>query len=149
MLKHTKKITAIMLACFSISTFADKSDSDSATEPVPDAPSKSEQKPDTSAPSDQANPISDANNKKDIINITVSIDAKAKAAGIGYSVDGEESGGPGSVYKGVGPSNKAYSFGYRKGLKESADISCGTLTLTQDSNVTLVVDEEGCHSSIE
>ena len=87
--------------------------------------------------------------KADTIKVTVSIDAKEKAAGIGYSVDGKAFGGSGSSYSGVGPSNKVYSFGYRKDLKTSKDVPCGTLTLNQDSKVALTVDGQGCHSQLE
>ncbi|PJD93040.1 MAG: hypothetical protein CK423_08040 [Legionella sp.] len=91
----------------------------------------------------------DEKDKKDTIHVTVSIDATANAAGIGFSVDGKETGGAGSSYTGVGPANKEYSFGYRKGLKTSENISCGTLTLTKDSKVTLVADGASCRSSVE
>ena len=82
---------------------------------------------------------------EDTIKITVKTDEKSAAA-VGYTVGGKESGGPGKSYVGNGPKNKEYLFGYRKNSEQGPNISCGALTLTQDSNVTLVTQGDECHS---
>ena len=84
---------------------------------------------------------------EDAIKITVQTNEKT-AAGIGYTVGGKKSGGSGKSYVGKGPKNKKYSFGYRKNSISGANISCGVLTLTEDSNVTLVTKGSKCHSVI-
>jgi hypothetical protein len=81
------------------------------------------------------------------INITVKTDEKL-AAGIGYTVEGKESGGAGKSYVGKGPRNKTYSFGYRKKSIKGANISCGSLILTKDSNVSLLMTNNKCRSHL-
>ena len=83
----------------------------------------------------------------DTISITVKTNEK-KAAGIGYTVGGKESGGSGKSYVGKGPKNKKYSFGYRKNSIRGTNISCGSSTLTKDSNVILITKNNKCHSVI-
>lgn len=82
----------------------------------------------------------------DPIKINVKTNEKT-AQGIGYSVDGEESGGAGKSYSGTGPKNKLYKFGYRT-TAQGEDIRCGTVKLTKNSNVTLVVKRGKCHSVV-
>ena len=79
---------------------------------------------------------------EDTISITVKTNEKT-AAGIGYSVEGKDSGGAGKSYTGRGPKNMKYSFGYRR---RGTNIPCGTLTLTKNSNVTLITKGNKCHS---
>lgn len=81
-----------------------------------------------------------------MINVTVTTNTPM-AAGIGYTVDGKESGGPGKSYTGTGPKNKTYAFGYRKKAK-GANISCGSVKLRKNANVTLVVKGNSCHTVV-
>ena len=82
---------------------------------------------------------------EDTISITVKTNEKT-AAGVGYSVGGKDSGGAGKSYKGKGPKNKKYSFGYRKNSVDGTNIPCGALTLTKNSSVTLITKGNKCHS---
>jgi hypothetical protein len=79
----------------------------------------------------------------DTINIIVKT-TEERTAAIGFSVDGKKSGSRGKVHSGKGPVNKSYLFGYRKDSALSADILCGTRTLTKDSTVTIIVTENRC-----
>lgn len=81
---------------------------------------------------------------EDTIKVTVSATDKTAAA-LGFTVDGKKSGGPGASYSGEGPKNKEYHFGYRKDNVKGPNIPCGSLTLTENSNVTLTTDGEKCH----
>ena len=83
----------------------------------------------------------------DTIKITVKTN-ESSAAGIGYTVAGKESGGPGKSYAGTGQKNKTYAFGYRKNSIKGKNIPCGSLTLTKDSKVTLVMKGKQCHSIV-
>ena len=71
-----------------------------------------------------------------------------KAAAIGFSVEGKSCGGPGKFYSGKGPKNKDYSFGYRENHIKGHDVSCGSLTLTENARVTLVTEGGHCHSAV-
>ncbi|AMP89461.1 hypothetical protein [Legionella pneumophila] len=81
----------------------------------------------------------------DTINITV-ITKEKNAIAIGYSVNGNQYGGLGNSYSGKGPKNKEYQFGYKKDSIFGKDISCGSITLNQDSKVTLVNNNNQCFS---
>lgn len=74
--------------------------------------------------------------------------ADNEVSALGYTVQGKKSGGPGKSYSGTGPANKTYKFGYRKHSAQGANISCGSHTLTKDSNVTLVTKGSHCTSLI-
>lgn len=77
--------------------------------------------------------------------ITVNVKAEAaEVAAIGYTVEGKNSGRIGSSYTGKGPKNKEYVFGYRKGAIYGKNIRCGTLTLSENSTVTLVHQDGAC-----
>ena len=82
---------------------------------------------------------------EDTISITVKTTEKS-AAGVGYFVGGKDSGGAGKSYIGKGPKNMKYSFGYRKDSVKGTNIPCGALTLTKNSNVTLIMKGNKCHS---
>ena len=84
---------------------------------------------------------------EDSIKITVKTNEKAAAA-LGYSVGGKESGGAGKSFVGKGPKNKKYKFGYKKDTVNGPNISCGALTLTKNSTVTLVMKGHKCHSAV-
>lgn len=85
----------------------------------------------------------------DTIEITVKTDEKT-AAGIGYSVKGKNFGSVGRSYKGEGPGNKQYTFGYKKDSLAGKNISCGTLILTKNTLVNLIMEKNTCHcSSVE
>lgn len=76
--------------------------------------------------------------------IQVKVNTKEKnVAALGFSVEGRESGSPGRFYSGKGPKNKEYRFGYRRALY-SKNITCGSLVLTKDSLITLVIKEDQC-----
>lgn len=81
----------------------------------------------------------------DTIKINVKTNEKT-AQGIGYSVGGVESGGAGQSYSGTGPKNGTYEFGYRTTAGKGDDIPCGSLKLTKNSNVALVVKGRKCRS---
>lgn len=83
----------------------------------------------------------------DTIKITVKTN-ESSAAAIGYTIAGKESGGPEKSYAGTGQKNKTYSFGYRKNSIKGKNIPCGSLTLTKDSKVTLVMKGNQCHSIV-
>lgn len=84
----------------------------------------------------------------DTISISVKTNEKTAAA-IGYTVGGKKSGGAGKSYVGKGPKNKTYAFGYRKKSVKGANISCGSLMLTKNSNVTLITKGNKCHSVMQ
>jgi len=84
---------------------------------------------------------------EDTVKITVSTTEKTAAA-IGFTVDGKESGGSGQSYSGEGPKNKEYKFGYRKDSVKGLNISCGSLTLSENSNVTLTTEGDKCLSVV-
>ena len=78
-------------------------------------------------------------------NITVTVKTEiATAKALGFQVGDAKSGGMGTVYKGLGPKNKEYLFGYRKDLLFGKDIRCGTKTLNKDSIITLVNQGTRC-----
>jgi hypothetical protein len=83
----------------------------------------------------------------DTIKVTVTTNENS-ANGIGYSVDGRDFGGAGKSYVGDGPKNKRYFFGYRKKSLRVADVSCGALTLTKNSNVMLVMKGSQCQCHV-
>lgn len=83
-----------------------------------------------------------------VITVRVTTDEKT-ASGIGYRVDGHEKGGLGKSYKGKGPKDKEYLFGYRKNPITGSNIHCGSLRLTQDSHVNLVTKGETCHCVLQ
>lgn len=78
-------------------------------------------------------------------NITVTVKTEIAAAkALGFQVGDAKSGGMGTVYKGLGPKNKHYLFGYRKDLLFGKDIRCGSKTLNKDSTITLVNQGTRC-----
>ncbi|HAT1868888.1 TPA: hypothetical protein JBK40_15560 [Legionella pneumophila] len=79
----------------------------------------------------------------DTIDITVTTKEK-NAIAIGYTVNGNQYGGLGNSYSGKGPKNKEYQFGYKKDSIFGENISCGSITLNQDSKVTLVNNNNQC-----
>jgi hypothetical protein len=83
-----------------------------------------------------------------IIRITVKT-SENTAAGIGYSVEGRNSGTLGKSYTGKGVKNKEYVFGYRKNSIAGANIECGSVTLTKDTTITLITKGDKCLSVIE
>lgn len=79
--------------------------------------------------------------------IVVTVKTKEKkAAAIGYSVDGRDYGTLGSSYTGKGPANKEYHFGYKTGIIFGENIDCGYLTLTENSTVILISQDNRCVS---
>lgn len=145
-----KQLFSITLALVSFSTMADTTKLPTDAEKTADTSSNYDKKSDTTTPaSEKTEDTSAAPKEKDAtINITVTIRAK-DVAGVGYSVEGTESGEAGNTHSGVGPSNKSYSFGYRKHPKIHENIKCGTAMLTKDSNVTLIVVGESCRLKVE
>lgn len=79
----------------------------------------------------------------DTINITVNTKEKDVIA-IGYSVNGNKFGALGNSFSGKGPINQEYQFGYKKDSIFGEDVSCGSLTLNQDSKVILVKTNNQC-----
>ncbi len=71
-----------------------------------------------------------------------------KVMAIGYVVEGKKCGGVGKSYSGQGPKNKEYRFGYRKHYILSPDITCGVVTLSAHSEVTLMADGDKCRIAI-
>jgi hypothetical protein len=82
------------------------------------------------------------------INVTVSTN-DSTAAGIGYSVNGKKIGGAGKTYTGKGPVNGNYAFGYRKHSAQGKNVSCGSHTLTKDSQVFLITNGNKCRSVVK
>lgn len=80
----------------------------------------------------------------DMVKITVKTSERTAAA-IGFTVEGKASGGIGKSYSSTGPKNKQYSFGYRKNSIFGENIPCGSLTLSQDSTVVLIYQNNECH----
>lgn len=80
--------------------------------------------------------------------IQITVVATDKAAAVGYLVDGKRLGGLGKTYSGHGPSNKEYSFGFRKSAFRGEDIPCGSLVLNKSSKVRLVMKGDRCFSVI-
>lgn len=164
LLKHLISIT-LALASFSVmagtteaSTTPDKASDTTQTEKTEKPSSPSDEKSaDTTSTTEKkadATPSSEtaedtaSKEKGGTINITVTTSAK-DVAGIGFFVDGNESGEAGSSHTGVGPSNKTYSFGYRKHPKIHENIKCGTAQLSKDSHVTLIAEGESCHLKVD
>lgn len=155
-----KQLFSITLALVSFSTMAEttetptpadkKTDTTQSVEKSADAPASTEKKSeDTSSTTEKAADTSASPKEKgETINIKVIIHAK-DVAGVGYSVDGTDSGEAGNSHAGVGPSNKTYSFGYRKHPKIHENIPCGTAQLTKDTTVTLIAVGERCHLKVE
>ncbi|KTD31635.1 hypothetical protein Lmor_2511 [Legionella moravica] len=81
----------------------------------------------------------------DTIKVTVKTLEK-NAIAIGFTVDNKEYGTLGKSYSGRGPKDKVYSFGYRKDSLFGDNVSCGALTLTQDSTIMLIVQDNKCYS---
>lgn len=79
----------------------------------------------------------------DVLKITVKTSERTAAA-IGYTVEGKSSGGIGKSYSSIGPKNKQYSFGYRKNSIFGTNIPCGSLTLSEDSTVVLIYQNNEC-----
>lgn len=79
------------------------------------------------------------------ISVTVQT-AERSAAGIGFSVNGRNTGGAGRSFTGKGPQNNRYLFGFRQNSISGKNISCGSLTLNSNSKVTLVYKGEHCRS---
>ncbi|KTD51368.1 hypothetical protein [Legionella quateirensis] len=81
----------------------------------------------------------------DTIKITVKTMEK-NAVAIGFTVDKKEFGTLGKSYSGRGPKDKEYNFGYKKDSLFGDNINCGSLTLTQDSTIVLMVQDNKCYS---
>ncbi|MBL7479379.1 hypothetical protein [Legionella bononiensis] len=81
----------------------------------------------------------------DTIKITVKTMEK-NAVAIGFTVDNKEFGTLGKSYSGRGPKDKEYYFGYKKDSLFGDNISCGSLTLTQDSTIVLMVQDNKCYN---
>lgn len=150
-----KKLISITLILVSFSIAAEATETLPLTDKKTDS-TQSVQK-DAETPSSENSPSTTKNSADtcvspqkpgETINITVTIHAK-DVAGVGYSVEGKESGEAGNSHSGVGPSNKTYSFGYRKRPKLDENIPCGSTQLTKDSKVTLIVEGEHCHLRVE
>ncbi len=81
----------------------------------------------------------------DIIKVTVKTSEKAAVA-IGFTVEAREFGTLGKTYKGKGPVNKEYRFGYKKDSIFGDNVDCGSLTLTKDSTIILIKQDNKCTS---
>ena len=79
------------------------------------------------------------------ISVTVST-AERSAAGIGFSVNGRNTGGAGRSFTGRGPQNSRYIFGFRQNSVTGKNVSCGSLTLKSNSRVNLVYIGGRCRS---
>ncbi|MDR3442054.1 MAG: hypothetical protein P4L65_03465 [Legionella sp.] len=79
--------------------------------------------------------------------ISVSVQtAERSAAGIGFSVNGRNTGGAGRSFTGKGPQNSRYLFGFRQNSVSGKNVACGSLTLNKNSRVTLVYKGGRCRS---
>lgn len=76
--------------------------------------------------------------------IKITVKTNADAAAIGFEVGGNKSGGLGKSYSGKGPSNKEYSFGFKKGTIFGDSIYCGTLLLDQNCSINLIYQDNKC-----
>lgn len=82
--------------------------------------------------------------------VRVTVHSKDDATfGVGFSVNGKVAGAIGKSYTGLGPKNQKYLFGYRRSALYGKNISCGSLTLTEDSVITLVIKDNKCVSTIK
>ena len=80
--------------------------------------------------------------------IKVTVKTKYNVTGLGFSVDGHDKGGLGREYTAKGPLGKRYSFGFRKGVFASSNVSCGSMVLNKDSIVHLITDGKTCHPEL-
>jgi hypothetical protein len=83
----------------------------------------------------------------DKIKVTV-VTKEKKAAAIGFQVDGKSHGGIGKKYRGSGPKNAMYSFGYKKNSIWGTDVSCGQLQLSHDVTISLYLQDGLCRALI-
>lgn len=79
------------------------------------------------------------------IKVTVKT-SENNAVAIGFTVDEKEFGTLGRTYVGKGPKDKEYRFGYKKDSLFGDNIDCGTLTLTQNSTIVLINQNNKCSS---
>ena len=144
-----KQFFSITLALMSFSSIAETTETKPSIDKKSDTTQSVEKADDTSSTSEKSTDTSTSPKAQtETINITVTIHAK-DVAGVGYSVEGTESGEAGNSHTGVGPSNKTYSFGYRKNPKIHENIPCGTAQLSKNSKVTLIAIGERCHLKVE
>ncbi len=68
----------------------------------------------------------------------------ANARAIGFKVDGIEHGSVGKTYRGTGPKNKLYFFGYREDSVFGRNIDCGSLLLSDNSAIILERESDKC-----
>lgn len=66
------------------------------------------------------------------------------AAAIGYKVKGKNHGSLGRRMKGSGPVDELYHFGIRCKSIFGDDLGCGSLLLTKNSTIQLMVSGEEC-----
>lgn len=79
----------------------------------------------------------------DLIKVTVKTNER-NAVAIGFTVDSRDYGTLGKSYSGKGPANKEYLFGYKKDSLFGDNVACGSLTLTRDSTVVLMIQNNTC-----
>lgn len=80
-------------------------------------------------------------------NIKVTVKTSEKnAAAIGFTVDNRNSGSLGRNHTGEGPKGMLYRFGYKKHTPFGDNISCGSMILTENSTVTLLLQGDQCIS---
>jgi hypothetical protein len=79
----------------------------------------------------------------DVIKVTVKTNER-NAVAIGFTVDSREFGTLGKSYSGKGPVNKEYRFGYKKDSLFGDNVDCGSLTLTRDSTIVLMNQNDKC-----
>lgn len=85
-----------------------------------------------------------AADKNSQIAVTVHTNTPGVAA-IGCKVGKTDFGGPGNSYVCKGPGNKTYLFGFRKKVN-GPNISCGSLKLNKNSDVSLSMNGNKCKS---
>lgn len=79
----------------------------------------------------------------DVIKVIVKT-SERNAVAIGFTVDSREFGTLGKSYTGRGPVNKEYRFGYKKDSLFGDNVDCGKLTLTKDSTIILINQNNKC-----
>lgn len=79
----------------------------------------------------------------DKITIEVFTDYK-KAAAIGFKVNDKQHGSLGKHTKGSGPADQTYFFGMKRGSVFGKNINCGSLRLSKNSKISLVLTDEVC-----
>lgn len=82
------------------------------------------------------------------INVTVKTNEKSAIA-VGFSVEGRHLGGLGKAFSAKGPSQKEYTFGFKKDSIFGENIACGSLLLKKNTTVLMIYQNNQCVSLIQ